>query len=172
MRWYPPLRQDDAAKPLRGGLGGPQRADSAPASPVNAEAVWRGGYRQIEQTLALLVHDPDVDAKALQRFAAALDARLSAADPLLYPIAEISRRAPLTRQRELNRSLRALLAKATKSGVDKASRQRCLRALESSFRKHVRLDEAPIVPRAQAETGSMPLGPGPSENPPRAPARA
>jgi hypothetical protein len=103
---------------------------------VSAEALWRGRCRRIEQTLALLVRDPDVDAKTLQRFAAALDAHLNAADHLLVPMVETSGKGPFARQRELNRHLRSLLAKATKSRVDRASRQRCLRALEASFRKH------------------------------------
>jgi len=157
VRCYPPLRQEDGARPFRNGLVGLQRGHLAVTASVSAEALWRGGYRQIEQTLALLVHDPDVDAKTLQRFATVLDAHLSAADNLFYPIVENWRKGPLARQRELNRHLRSLLAKATKSGVDGASRRRCLRALESSFRKHVRLDEASILPHVQAsESGGVP----------------
>jgi hypothetical protein len=141
VRWYPPLRQNDAAHSVGGRPFSSLRANLAAIPAVSAEALCRGGYRQIEQTLALLVHDPDVDARTLQRFATALGAHLDAADNLLYTIVETSRNSPLTEQRQLNHRLRSLLAKATKSGIGKTSRRRWLRALESSFRKHVRLNE-------------------------------
>jgi len=149
---HPPIRPDEPKLPAL--KVAPQRRDTPQGATVNGDALWRGGYRQIEQTLALLVHHPDVDARTLQRFATALDAHLNTADNLLYPVVESARKCALGRQRELNRRLRFLLAKATQSGVDRASRRRRLRALESCFRQHARLDEAWIVPCLQSELGA------------------
>jgi hypothetical protein len=146
----------DETTPRQDPRGDARGADSPKRTAWSAEALWRGRYRQIEQTLALLVHDPDLDGETMRRAAIALDAHLSAVDSILYPMVESTRRAPLAEQRALSGRLRLLLAKATKSGIDRGTRQRRLRALGVSFREHVRLDEESLFPYLQAELEPTP----------------
>jgi hypothetical protein len=144
-----PFGHDDDANPRGDGLVDLRQGDAA-MPPVRAEAQWRERYRQLGQTLALLVREPEVDGKLLQRVARALNAHWSAVENVLYPLVESARKRPLAEQRALSARLRSHLAKATTSGVDRVTRQRHWRALEALFRKHVRLDEESIFPYLQA----------------------
>jgi hypothetical protein len=149
-----------------GASSGRPDATAAPTPPFSAVAAapsllasrqLRAEHRRIEQTLALLLSDPDIERATLRRCAYDVAAHLRADASLLYPIVERAWHRPIVELRDLQQRMRLLLAKITAKNVDPRWRKARLRELEAAFRDHARLEDEAALPWLEGATSTASL---------------
>ncbi len=127
------------------------------APPLLATRQLRAEHRRIEQTLALLLNDPDVERATLRQCAYDVAAHLLADASLLYPIVERAWHRQLVELRDLQQRMQLLLAKITARNLHPRWRKAHLRDLQAAFRDHARLEDEAALPWLEGATSTASL---------------
>jgi hypothetical protein len=125
--------------------------------PLVATRQLHAEHRRLEQTLTLLLNDPDAARETFRRCADDLGAHLFADASLLYPVIERGWNRPAVELRDPHDRMRQLLSRITEPRVDARRRRVLLHELQAAFREHARTEESSALPWLEGATSSPAL---------------
>jgi hypothetical protein len=142
----------------QGSVTSPRPPESVTAlPPLVATRQLHAEHRRLEQTLALLLNDPDAARETFRRCMDDVAAHLHADASILYPVIERAWHRPAVELRDPHDRMRQLLSRVTAPKIDARRRRLLLHELQASFREHARTEESSALPWLEGATSHQAL---------------